>query len=51
MEIPEVIPNPAAVPRHVPAPKQPAPKNPVKEPEKVVVEDATAAFCRVAEYL
>jgi hypothetical protein len=35
IDIPEAIPNPAVVPRHEPAPKQPAPKNPVKEPEKV----------------
>src|SRR5215211_4749236 len=35
IDIPEVIPNPAVVPRQEPAPKQPAPKNPVKEPEKV----------------
>jgi hypothetical protein len=35
IDIPEVIPNPAVVPRQQPAPKEPAPKNPVNEPEKV----------------
>jgi hypothetical protein len=35
IDIPEVIPNPAVVPRQDPAPTEPAPKNPVKEPEKV----------------
>ena len=34
IDIPEVIPNPAVVPRQQPAPKEPAPKNPVNEPEK-----------------
>jgi hypothetical protein len=36
IDIPEVIPNPAVVPKHEPAPKEPAPKNPVKVPEKVL---------------
>jgi hypothetical protein len=35
IDIPEVIPNPAVVPKQEPAPKEPAPKNPVKVPEKV----------------
>ena len=35
IDIPEVIPNPAAVPKREPAPKGPAPKEPVKVPEKV----------------
>lgn len=37
IDIPEVIPNPAVVPKQEPAPKEPAPKNPVKVPEKVLV--------------
>jgi hypothetical protein len=36
IDIPEVIPNPAVVPKQEPAPKEPAPKNPVKVPEKVL---------------
>ena len=35
IDIPEVIPNPAIVPRQEPAPKEPAPNAPVKVPEKV----------------
>ena len=35
IDIPEVIPNPAVTPKQEPAPKEPAPKNPVKIPEKV----------------
>jgi hypothetical protein len=35
IDIPEVIPNPAVVPKQEPAPKEPAPKNPVKVPEKI----------------
>jgi hypothetical protein len=35
IDIPEVMPNPAVVPTQEPAPKQPAPKNPIKEPEKI----------------
>ena len=35
IEIPEVIPNPAVVPKQEPAPKEPAPKEPVQVPEKV----------------
>jgi hypothetical protein len=36
IDIPEVIPNPAVVPKQEPAPKEPAPKNPVKVPEKIL---------------
>jgi hypothetical protein len=36
--IPEVVPNPAVVPREEPMPKEPAPKEPVKVPDKVGVE-------------
>jgi hypothetical protein len=39
IDIPEVIPNPAVVPKQEPAPKEPAPKNPVKVPEKVLCEN------------
>jgi hypothetical protein len=35
IDIPEVIPNPAVVPKQEPAPKEPAPKTPVNVPEKV----------------
>jgi hypothetical protein len=35
IDIPEVIPNPAVVPKQEPAPEEPAPKKPVKAPEKV----------------
>ena len=35
IDIPEVSPNPAVVPRREPAPKEPTPKEPVKIPEKV----------------
>jgi hypothetical protein len=35
IDIPEVIPNPAVVPKQEPVPKEPAPKEPVKVPEKV----------------
>ena len=35
IDIPEVIPNPIVVPKHEPVPKEPAPKQPVKVPEKV----------------
>jgi hypothetical protein len=35
IDIPEVIPNPAVTPKQEPAPKEPAPKNPIKIPEKV----------------
>ena len=35
IDIPEVIPNPAVVPKPEPAPREPAPKEPVKIPEKV----------------
>jgi hypothetical protein len=35
IDIPEVIPNPAVVPKQDPAPKEPAPQKPVKVPEKV----------------
>jgi len=33
IDIPEVIPNPAATPEREPAPKEPGPKEPVKIPE------------------
>ena len=35
IDIPEVIPNPAVVPKQEPAPKEPTPREPVKVPEKV----------------
>jgi hypothetical protein len=35
IDIPEVIPNPAVVPKQKPAPREPAPKEPVKVPERV----------------
>ena len=35
IDIPEVIPNPVVVPKQEPVPKGPAPKEPVKVPEKV----------------
>jgi hypothetical protein len=34
IDIPEVIPNPAVVPKQEPTPKEPAPKKPVNAPEK-----------------
>lgn len=37
LEIPEVVPNPAVVPKHAPARKEPAPNEPVEVPEKVGV--------------
>ena len=36
IDIPEVIPNPAVVPKQEPVPKEPAPKEPVKVAEKVI---------------
>jgi hypothetical protein len=50
IDIPEVIPNPAVVPKQEPAPKEPAPKNPVKVPEKVpagYLAIATDRFARL----
>lgn len=35
IDVPEVIPNPAVVPKQEPVPKEPAPQEPVKVPEKV----------------
>jgi len=35
IDIPEVIPNPAVLPKPEPAPREPAPKEPVKIPEEV----------------
>jgi hypothetical protein len=35
IDIPEVIPNPAVVPKQEPAPREPAPREAVKIPEKV----------------
>jgi hypothetical protein len=35
IDVPEVIPNPAVVPKQEPAPKEPAPKRPVNAPERV----------------
>jgi hypothetical protein len=35
IDIPEVIPNPAVAPQQEPAPKEPAPIEPVNAPEKV----------------
>jgi hypothetical protein len=43
IDIPEVIPNPAVVPKREPAPKEPARKDPVKVPEKVPGGYAPAA--------
>jgi hypothetical protein len=34
IDIPEVIPNPVVEPKHEPLPREPAPKEPVKVPEK-----------------
>jgi len=47
IDIPEVIPNPAVVPRREPSPKEPTPKEPVKVPEKVHARlQAAAVACR-----
>jgi hypothetical protein len=35
IDIPEVVPNPAVVPKQEPVPKEPAPKKPVNLPERV----------------
>jgi hypothetical protein len=35
MDIPEVIPNPAIIPREMPAPTEPTPAKPIETPEKV----------------
>ena len=35
MDIPEVIPNPAVLPKEAPDPNKPAPAKPVEKPEKV----------------
>jgi hypothetical protein len=45
IDIPEVIPNPALVPKQEPTPKEPARKEPVKVPEKVGQDCVIAAFC------
>ena len=49
IDIPEVIPNPAVVPKQEPGPKEPAPKNPVKVPEKVPVDYATGLPIRATD--
>jgi len=47
IDIPEVIPNPAVVPKREPSPKQPTPKEPVRIPEKVHARRQTdAVACR-----
>lgn len=38
VDIPEVIPNPAVVPKQVPGPGKPTPAKPVENPEKVPAE-------------
>jgi len=38
IDIPEVVPNPAVVPRQEPAPKDPVRKEPVKVPDKVSIK-------------
>ena len=35
IDIPETIPNPVVVPEPIPAPTEPAPKKPVRTPDKV----------------
>ena len=40
IDIPEAIPNPVIVPEPNPAPKEPAPREPVKVPEKVPTDGA-----------
>jgi len=35
IDIPETIPNPVVVPKPMPAPTEPVPKEPVRTPEKV----------------
>jgi len=35
IDIPETIPNPVVVPQPTPHPREPAPKEPVRTPEKV----------------
>jgi hypothetical protein len=47
IDIPEVIPNPAVVPKRERSPKEPAPKEPVRIPEKVHARRQTVAVaCR-----
>ena len=36
IDIPETIPNPVVVPKPTPIPREPAPKEPVRIPEKVL---------------
>jgi len=43
IDIPETIPNPVVVPKRTPTPTEPAPKEPVRIPEKVPWTDGRGA--------
>jgi hypothetical protein len=43
IDIPETIPNPVVVPKPTPTPTEPAPKEPVRFPEKVPSSGASTA--------
>jgi hypothetical protein len=45
IDIPETIPNPVVVPKPAPTPTEPAPKEPVRIPEKVPYDVLTADSC------
>jgi hypothetical protein len=45
IDIPETIPNPVVVPKPTPTPTEPAPKEPVRIPEKVPYGVSTADSC------
>ena len=46
IDSPEVIPNPAGVPKREPSPKAPTPKEPVTIPEKAHASSNGAVACR-----
>jgi hypothetical protein len=43
IDIPETIPNPVVVPKPTPTPTEPAPKEPVRAPERVPTADSCAS--------
>jgi len=45
IDIPETIPNPVVVPKRTPTPTEPAPKEPVRIPEKVPYDVSMADSC------
>ena len=46
IDIPETIPNPVVVPKRTPTPTEPAPKEPVRIPEKVPLPSGVFSLAR-----